>query len=111
MLRHKQVAISGASGNASVAIQGFVEYIKIAYTNGQVGGDLTIVDAQAGQSILSLTNHNTNFDAAIRKQVVDTAGAAITGEYSRIPVAGEVTITTAQQASNTVVTVDIWWSE
>lgn len=111
MLRHKQVAISGASGTASVAIQGMIEYVKIAYTNGQAGGDLAIADSQFGQSLLTLTNHNTNFDAAIRKQAVDTAGAAITGEYSRLPVAGEIAITTAQQASNTVVTVDIWWTE
>lgn len=112
MLRRKSVTISGAGSTVSIGpIQGLLEHIRVAYTNGQATGDLTITDASNGVSILALVNHNTNVNFAVRKQAVDTAGTAITGEYARIPVSGELQIVTAQQAANTVVTVDVWWIE
>lgn len=112
MLRKRSTTLSGTGVTATLGpIQGLLEHIKVTYTNGQATGDLTITDVATGISILALVNHNTNANFAIRKQAVDTAGSAITGEYARLPVSGELQLVTAQQASNTVVVVDVWWIE
>lgn len=113
MLRHKQVSISGAAGTADVApAHGLLEAVKVTYTNGQSGGDLTITDPQTGDSYFTRTNSNTNLAATpVRKQAVDPSGSAITGIYECVPVTSGFTVTTAEQASNTVVVVDIWWRE
>lgn len=113
MLRHKQVSVTGASGAVDITpAHGFLEAVKVAYTNGQAGGDLTITDPQTGDTYLTRTNSNTDLAATpVRKQAVDAAGSAITGIYERIPVTSGFTVTSAQQASNTTVVVDIWWQE
>lgn len=112
MIRYKQLVVSGAAGIAQyIPAYGWLDFVRVTYTNGQAGGDLTLTDVQTGISLLALTNHNTSFAAAVRKQAVDQAGSAITGEYERVPFSGGLQLETAQQASNTVVTVDIWWIE
>ena len=112
MLRKKSITLAGAAVTTTLGpVQGLLEHIKVTYTNGQATGDLTITDVATGLSILALVNHNTNANFAIRKQAVDSAGTVIAGEYANLPISGELQLVTAQQASNTTVVVDVWWTE
>jgi hypothetical protein len=112
MIHHERVVISGAAGIAYTSpAEGLAEYAKVAYTNGQAGGDVTITDEATGAVLLQLTDNNTDKDAPLRKQAMGADGAAIAGVYGRPPLSGRIKVETAQEAANTTVTVDVWWEQ
>jgi len=113
MIYHEQLTVSGVSGTvySTRPAVGFLEYIKVLYTNGDAGGDVTITDDEEGTALLTLANNNTDKASPILVQVMGTTGSAIAATYSRIPLTSRIKMVVAQEAANSTVVADVWWSD
>lgn len=110
MIERVVLSLTGTSGTtySTSSVEGTVEYVKVAYTNGQVGGDLTVTDEESGQELLAITDSNTAFEGPLLDAAVGANGAAIANEYRSPVISGRVKAVHAQQAANTVVTLTLW---
>ena len=113
MIYHEELIVSGASGTvySTRPAVGFLEYIKVVYTNGAAGSDVTITDEDETTALMTLANNNTGKSSPVLVQAMGTTGAAIAATYSRIPLTSRIKMVVADETANSVVTVDVWWSD
>lgn len=110
-MQHTSMTLTGVSGSqpTTIPLFGLIDHIKVTYTNGGVGGTLTLTDTQSGLQFLSRSN-NTNVAGPLRKVAIDPSGTTIdTSGGERMPVMSTVTAAWANHASNTSILVEIWW--
>lgn len=87
---------ASGDGSDSTTVTGFIESIYLDYAAGTAAtADVTFTD-QRGNAILTVTDNNTDAVIPLRIQAKDTTGAAITGQYERVPLLGALTMTIAQ---------------
>lgn len=112
MIYHEQLTVTGTGGTVytTQALAGLIERIKVKYTNGDAGGDVTITDDETAAAVLTLTNGNTDKDGPLQVAVMGNTGAAIANVYAKLAVAGRLKCVVADEAANSTVTIDVWWS-
>jgi hypothetical protein len=112
MMNYDSVTISGVSGTAySKTAVGHLEWIKVTYTNGDAGGDVVVSDDQTTLVYLTLTNNNANKSGPLEAQVIGITGADIANVYGKMPVVSRFKVAVAEEAANSVVKVELWWSD
>lgn len=105
-----------ATGSGKLQVMGHVEWIHYVYhASAPATTDVTVAlaDTPAGGNLHVMTNTATNARKYPRATCVDTAGAAITNSFTRIPVWGELDVSVAQcDALTAAVTVYVaYWAE
>ena len=112
MLIRQTITCSAAAGTAySAPFQGLIEAIKVDYTSGDAGGDLTVTDDEQGTAIMTLTSNATDKAGPLRAQTIGITGANITDLYGRIPVSGRVKAVWADHAAGTTIVITLWIEE
>lgn len=112
MMSYDSVTIAGVSGtDYTKTAVGVLEYLKVTYTNGDAGGDVVISDDQTGLVYMTLTNNNTNKAGTVQAQVIGVTGADLAGVYGKLPVVSRFKVVVAQEAANSSVKVEFWWSD
>lgn len=92
------VAVAGEDGSAVGSgltqrpVNGFIEAIKVTYTDQPGTCDVTITERASGQAILTLTDANTSGWFYPRAQIDTPAGAAIADQYGKIAVDDHVNV-------------------
>lgn len=101
------VAVSGTAGSASgtgvssVPLSGQIAGVKVAYTTQAATADVTITD-DLGQSILTLTNNNSDGWWYPHPEIHDNTGSLINKHTCPFSVDGYVTVNVAQSNAGSV---------
>lgn len=96
------ITTTGSAGSAtgeaySPAMDGFLLDIYLDYNaSAPATTDLTVTDAQRGDTLLTLTSTATDARVALREQAKDNAGALIGGLYELYPLNGSLKFALAQ---------------
>lgn len=114
MFEHNTLSLTtdgDGDASSSLYIYGFLEAVQVDYgASVDAGADLTIAD-DAGRTIISVTDSNTDAWHYPVVQATDSGGSAITGIYRRYLITGKVTATVAQGGDTQPVTVKFFWSK
>ena len=112
MLRYTTLTLSGVAGaqDTGQPYFGYLNYIRVAYTNGNALGTLVVTDKATGLTLLD-TSAATAVEGPVRQDAIDADGAAISGVAAPIPVIGYITATWAAHNSNTEITLELWIDE
>jgi hypothetical protein len=102
------VTVAGAAGSASGSavsdypLYGKVVAVHVDYTDQPNTADVTITAGVPAQTLLTVTNANTDGWFYPRVQTDTDAGAAISGGYDLAGIAGYVTVSVAQGDAGSV---------
>lgn len=100
---------TGAAGSASGSavtdypLSGKLMAVHLDYVDQPATADVTITAGVPSQTLLTVTNANTDGWFYPRVQTDTDAGAAISGGYDMAPIAGYVTVAVAQGDAGSVV--------
>jgi hypothetical protein len=94
-MRQLQLVVTGNTVNR-LDVTGFLFSVFLVYTNGHTSGTDVVLFRQLPNGIedtlLTVTNSNSNLNYPLRVQGKDSAGAAISGVYGYPALAGELAI-------------------
>ncbi len=100
------------STRSSATIAGHIFAVHLDFPSNVTNTtDITISGASPALTIMALTNYYTDTWFYPEVQGTDSAGAAISGAYDRLPVDDRLTVSAAQSMSQTVVTATVYWGE
>ena len=103
------VTVSGSAGSATgsgvseIPLYGKLYAVYLDYTTQAATCDVTISAGSPAQTLLTVSNANTDAWFYPRVQADTDAGAAITEWYDEPPVCGYVTVSVAQSDAGSVV--------
>jgi hypothetical protein len=95
------VTVAGSAGSATGSttserpLNGRVLAVHIDYTSQPATADVTIISTQPTQSILTISNANTDAWFYPRVEMDTLTGTAATGVYDAIPVAAYINVAVA----------------
>ena len=91
------------SGTTTVPVYGTLYAVHLDYTDQAATCDVTVTAGSPAQTLLTVTNANTDAWFYPRVQADTDTGSAITGWYDEAPVCGYVTVSVAQSDAGSVV--------
>ena len=103
------VTVTGTAGSATgsgattVPVYGKLYAVHLDYIDQAATCDVTVTTGSPAQTLLTVTNANTDAWFYPRVQVDSDAGAPIADEYDVAPVSGYVTVSVAQSNAGSVV--------
>lgn len=103
------VTVAGSAGSATgsgrsmAPANGKVVAVHLDYTTQPATTDVTVASEGPAQTLLTITNANTDAWFYPRQLMDGTNGADLTGVYDALPVAGYLTVAVAQGDPGSVV--------